>query len=101
MPIASASFLNGRFHHLLGRLVEAGVDDLHAGVAQRAGDDLRPPVVPVEADLRNHHPYSVFHNASILTRPGTRRFLLLTGEDLTGVHYAVRVGGVFYGAHER
>ncbi len=36
---------------LLGRLVEAGVDHLHAGVAQRAGDDLGAAVVPVEAGL--------------------------------------------------
>src|SRR3954452_5994075 len=36
---------------LLGRLVQARVDDLHPGVAQRAGDDLRAPVVPVEAGL--------------------------------------------------
>ena len=36
---------------LLGRLVQARVDDLHAGVAKRAGDDLRPAVVAVEAGL--------------------------------------------------
>src|SRR5262249_4954915 len=39
---------------LLGRLVEARVDHLHACVAQRAGDDLRAAVVPVEARLRDH-----------------------------------------------
>ena len=38
---------------LLGRLVQTGVDHLHAGVAQRAGDDLRPAVVPVETRLRH------------------------------------------------
>jgi hypothetical protein len=37
----------------LGRLVKAGVDHLHAGVAQRAGDDLGAAVVPVEARLRD------------------------------------------------
>ena len=36
---------------LLGRLVQARVDHLHAGVAQRARDDLRAAVVAVEAGL--------------------------------------------------
>src|ERR1700754_3061367 len=36
---------------LLGRLVQARVDHLHAGVAECAGDDLRPAVVAVEAGL--------------------------------------------------
>ena len=36
---------------LLGRLVQAGVDDLHPGVAKRAGDDLRATVVSVEPRL--------------------------------------------------
>ena len=35
----------------LGRLPQAGVDDVHAGVAQGAGDDLDAAVVAVEADL--------------------------------------------------
>ena len=35
----------------LRRLADAGVDDLHAGVAQRARDDLGPAVVTVEAGL--------------------------------------------------
>ena len=47
--------LEHRLHDLLGRLVQAGVDDLHAGVTQRAGDDLRPPVVSVEAGLGHDH----------------------------------------------
>src|SRR5262245_48479599 len=37
--------------HLLGRLVQAGVDDLEAGIAQRAGHDLGPAVVAIEARL--------------------------------------------------
>ena len=45
--------LDHRLDDLLGRLVQAGVDHLHAGVAQRAGDDLRAAVVPVEAGLRD------------------------------------------------
>ena len=40
----------GRGDHLR-RLVQAGVDDLHAGVAQRGGDDLGAAVVAVEAGL--------------------------------------------------
>ena len=39
----------GRDH--LRRLVQPGVDDLHAGVAERGGDDLRAAVVAVEAGL--------------------------------------------------
>jgi hypothetical protein len=41
----------GRDH--FRRLAEAGVDDLHPGVAQRARDDLGAAVVPVETRLRN------------------------------------------------
>ena len=40
----------GRRDHL-GRLVKAGVDDLVAGVGERAGDDLRAAIVAVEAGL--------------------------------------------------
>ena len=40
----------------LGRLEQAGVDDLVAGVAQDAGDDLDAAVVPVEADLGDQDP---------------------------------------------
>ena len=35
----------------LGRLAQAGVDDLEAGVAQDAGHDAQPAVVAVEPDL--------------------------------------------------
>ncbi|GMA88193.1 hypothetical protein GCM10025868_34430 [Angustibacter aerolatus] len=42
---------DGRLDDLLRRLVQAGVDDLHAGVAQRPRDDLGTAVVPVEAGL--------------------------------------------------
>ena len=37
----------------LGRLAQAGVDDLTAGVAQDACHDAQPPVVAVETDLRH------------------------------------------------
>ena len=40
---------------LLRRLVQAGVDDLDAGVAQRARHDLGAAVVPVEAGLGHDH----------------------------------------------
>ena len=40
-------FLNRRLDDLLGRLVQP-LDALHAGVAQRARDDLRAAVGPVE-----------------------------------------------------
>ena len=47
--------LDRRSGDLPGRLPEAGVDDLHAGVAERARDDLRAAVVPVEAGLRDEN----------------------------------------------
>ena len=40
----------GRRDHL-GRLVEPRVDDLHACVAQRSGDDFRASIVTIEAGL--------------------------------------------------
>jgi hypothetical protein len=39
-----------------GRLEQTGVDDLVAGVAQDASDDLDPPIVAVEADLGDQDP---------------------------------------------
>jgi hypothetical protein len=50
-PDGVGVLLDDGLHDLLGRLVQARVDDLHAGVAQRAGDDLGPAVVSVEAWL--------------------------------------------------
>ena len=38
------------------RPVQAGVDDLHAGISQRPRDDLDAPVMAVEADLAKQHP---------------------------------------------
>ena len=67
---------------LLRRLVEARVDDLHAGVAQRPRDDLRSPIVPVQPGLRDHDPNRPLHAVSIGTcassssgrpRPGRTR----------------------------
>src|SRR6266568_562854 len=48
--------LDGRRHDLLRRLVQPGVDDLYAGIAQCAGHHLCPAVVTVKADLRDDHP---------------------------------------------
>src|SRR5829696_5287306 len=57
--------LDHRGHDLLGGLVQAGVDDLHAGVAQRPGHDLGPPVVPVQPRLGDHDPdASLRHGAA-------------------------------------
>ena len=39
----------------LRRAVQARVDDVHAGVAQRARDDLDAAVVAVEPDLGDEH----------------------------------------------
>src|SRR3954453_14139947 len=47
--------LDDGLHDLLRRLVQPGVDDLHAGVPERAGDHLRPTVVPVEAGFGDDH----------------------------------------------
>ena len=45
----------GRDH--LGRLVQAGIDDFHARIAQRRGDDLGAAIVAVEAGLGDEHAY--------------------------------------------
>ncbi len=62
--------LDRGLHDLLGRLVQAGVDDLHAGVAQRSGHHLGAAVVPVEAGLRNDDPNASTHrqNPPLLIR---------------------------------
>ena len=44
----------GSGHDRRGGLAQAEIDDLHAGVAQDAGDDLDAAVVAVEAELRQH-----------------------------------------------
>ena len=48
-------FLDGGGGDHLGRLAQAGVDHFHAGVAQRARDDLGAAVVAVQAGLGNQH----------------------------------------------
>jgi hypothetical protein len=49
-------FLDRCLDDLFRGPVKAGIDDVHARVAQRARDDLDAPVVSVETDLRDHDP---------------------------------------------
>ena len=49
--------------HLLGRLVEPGVDHFHPGVAQRRGHHLGAPVVAVEARLAHQHSDLALHGS--------------------------------------
>ena len=60
-PDGVGVLLQRRLRHLLGRLVQAGVDDLEAGVAQRPRDHLGAPVVTIEARLRDDDAISPFH----------------------------------------
>ena len=62
-------FLNRRHHHLLGGAVKTGVDDIHAGVAQTAGDDLDTAVVTVQADFCDQHAYGIGLHARVLSGP--------------------------------
>ena len=48
-------FLHGSAHNHLWRLTQAGVDDLHASVAQSSGNNLCAPVMPVKAGLRDQY----------------------------------------------
>ena len=65
-PDGVGILLHDRLGHLLGRLVQPGVDDLEAGVAQRAGDHLGAPVVAVEAGLGDDDSVSATHEVAIL-----------------------------------
>ena len=57
--------LQCRRHNLLRSLPEAGIDHLHAGIAERAGNDLRPTVVTIQPGLGDHHSDTLTH------RPGS------------------------------
>src|SRR3990170_3991172 len=48
-------FLKRGLRYHLRRLADAGVHNLHAGVAQGARDNLRPAVVAIEAGLGDYH----------------------------------------------
>src|SRR5690606_2963323 len=43
--------------NLLGRLAQAGVDDLHTRITQRPRNDLGAPIVPIEPGLRDNDSY--------------------------------------------
>ncbi len=72
-PIASTSSWMRRLGDHLGRLVQAGVDHLEAGVAQRARDDLGAAVVPVEPGLGDEDAERRALIASDQAGRGTRR----------------------------
>ena len=69
-PTASASSCSAACDDLLGRLVQAGVDDLEAGVAQRPGDHLGASVVAVEAWLGDDDAVAAIHSPAILGSTG-------------------------------
>src|SRR5207247_633082 len=60
---------------LLGRLPQAGIDDLHPGIPQSASDDFRSTVVTVESRLRDDHPE--------LTHPAARHSWLVAPSHYT------------------
>ena len=64
-PDGVGILLDRRLDDLLGGLMEAGVDHLHARVAEGAGDDLGAAVVPVETGLGDNHAYLPLHMGSI------------------------------------
>ena len=71
-PTASASSWMAVSTICSGRLVQAGVDDLHAGVAQGPGHHLRPAVVAVQAGLGDHDPYPRSHGIVRIRCPRDR-----------------------------
>ena len=60
-PDGVGVFLDRRLDDLLGRLVQPGVDDFEAGVAQSASDHLGAAVMPVEPGLGDHNTIRTFH----------------------------------------
>jgi hypothetical protein len=76
-PHGIGILLDDGLDDLLRRLVQAGVDDLHAGVAQGARHDLGAAVMPVEARLGDDHPDAFVHDAQLSNRtplpPATRK----------------------------
>ena len=61
--------------HGLGRLPQAGVDDVHAGVAQGPGHDLDAAIMAVEPDLGQHDADGggAVRHANCSVVPGNRR----------------------------
>ena len=65
-PEGVGVFLDDRLDDLLGRLVQTGVDDFEARVAQGAGDDLGAAVVPVKTGLGDDDSVRAIHGIPIL-----------------------------------
>src|SRR5256886_7154484 len=80
--------LQRRLCHLLGRLVQAGVDDLEPGVTQRAGDHLRAPVVAVEAGLGDDDAVAPLHGVNPRIAP-SRYFAARLDSDPTATFTGV------------
>jgi hypothetical protein len=60
-PHGVGILLDDGLHDLLGRLVQAGVDDLEPGVPEGPGDDFGTPIVPVQARFGHHDSIRAFH----------------------------------------
>ncbi len=63
--------LDGGLGDLLRRLVQPGVDDLEAGVAQGPGDDLGPAVMAIEPGLGHHDSIATMHARNTTQVPNT------------------------------
>ena len=81
-PTASASSCRVGLDHLLRRLVQAGVDDLEPGVAQRPRDHLGSSIVTIEARLRDDDSIPTLHVAE--TIPIAALYTGHTGPEPTG-----------------
>ena len=83
-PTASASSWMTVSTICSGRLVQPGVDDLHARVAQRAGDDLRAAVVAVEPGLGDDDADLRWVGAWTWSAPSGRRIRRHAGAAIVG-----------------
>ena len=61
-------FLENGLHHLVGRLVEAGVDDLKTGVPEGTSNDLGTAVVTVESRLGYYYAIRALHRLKSIGR---------------------------------
>src|SRR5215813_6075554 len=67
-PDGVGILLDGGGHDLLRGLMQSGVDHLEAGIAQGAGHDLGPAVMPIQSRLGHHHPDLALGHLVILAR---------------------------------